>query len=771
MAKLFQKLGIIIGNRPTWVLATAILIILPSIIGATRIGMETGLDTFVDKGSRAYQDYVSYEQAFSPTSSVIVLLTTDNTLDYDFLTAMNRLEDTLETEENIIRVTSLAGLIEDTTKRYYGRAYLPDSETYLRQISDQLPQDMLHGLMPDEQHAIVAVDIPLDLSNEGMERVLYQVENAVYWAEFPPDVDFTITGDPVFDMELQSGMSSSLTMMLVASSLLMVFILGQIFRHVRWRILPFAAVLVGVIWTFGATGFFSIPMTMVSMAIFPLLIGIGIDYAIQFHNRMDEEVKSGRSLRFATMESVRRVGPAVGIAVVIAILGYAALLTSPIPMIRDFGVLGIVGLLLCYLSAIFFLIPLLQKLYQWRGSKGRNKADNKISRQSEGRPSEPGTIARLLGAISLKAARYPLVVLMIAGLLCGLGYFYDQKLAITIEEEDMVPPTLPALVKMETWEHLIGETTSTMSLMIRADDVTDPEVLEWMDEFGQYEMEIQDEVRGASSLASLVKQANQGRIPDTSTEVSLILERIPEEYKDRYLEDGTLAVLNLDVVVDSAEEMNNLHDRIIADLGWKQPPVGTNTVITGFMVVLLPVIKALTTGRYTMTFLSLALIFVGLLIIYRDWTKALLPVIPVTLVTGFIGGIMYLLGLDYNPATTTLGALSFAVGAEYTVMIMARYYEEKSKGQTLFKALETAIKRVGVAVAASGVTSIAGFGALMLSDFPILHSFGLVTVMIFSLVLVVTFTVLPALIVLLDRWMYARGKGVASMSSMPELPE
>ena len=45
-----------------------------------------------------------------------------------------------------------------------------------------------------------------------------------------------------------------------------------------------------------------------------------------------------------------------------------------------------------------------------------------------------------------------------------------------------------------------------------------------------------------------------------------------------------------------------------------------------------------------------------------------------------------------------------------------------------------------------------GFGALMLSNFPVLQTFGTVTVIIFSLLLLLTFTVLPALMVPLDGW-------------------
>lgn len=754
VAKLFEKLGTIIGNRSTLVLAVALLLLLPSLAGASLITMETGLDTLVSTDSEVYQDYEAYHQTFLPTETIVVLLTADDILDFHVLTAMSRLEDTLGEERNITRVTSLASVIKGAVKEYYGEALIPPNKVQVRQITGQLPQDLRQSLMPDEQHAIVAVEISATSSDKDMERVLHQVECAVDWADFPPNVGVTVTGDPVFATQLRDEMSSSLGVTLLVACLLMLLILWFIFRHVRWRLLPFAAVIVGVVWTFGTMGFLGIPMTMVSMAAFPLLIGVGIDRAIQLHNRLDEEIKSNKSVKTAIVESVKKVGPAVGLAVIAAILGFMALFTSPVPMIRDFGKLSIIGLALCYLAAIFFLVPLLYKLYQRVEKKGG--VDN---RRSKDKRQSQGAIARGLGGISVRAARYPLIVLLIAGSLCAIGYFYDQKVEVALDEKDLAPPSMPAAIEMKSWEHLVGGITLPLNIIVKADDVTSPEVLNWMDEFGQYEVELRDEVKGVSSLASLVKQANQGRIPDTSAEISLILERIPEQQKGRYIQGKSAAALNFDILFTDPLEIGTARDYIERDLSWKQPPVGVDITIAGRYLVVASVLSAMTTGRLGMTSLSLVLIFLGLLVIYRDWIKALIPVIPVALVTGFTGGAMYLMGLQYNPLTATLGALALGLGAEYTILVMARYFEERDKGETPFEAIETATQRVGVAIASSGITSIAGFGALILSGFPILRGFGIITVVIFVLVLLVTFTVLPALLVPLDRWRSARRKG------------
>ena len=100
-------------------------------------------------------------------------------------------------------------------------------------------------------------------------------------------------------------------------------------------------------------GLLHIPMTMVSFAAFPVLIGIGIDYAIQFHNRMNEERIGGKPPVEAAVSTVSNVALPVIIALMVTEAGFLSLLSSPVPMIKDFGRTCIIGLVMCYLSALF----------------------------------------------------------------------------------------------------------------------------------------------------------------------------------------------------------------------------------------------------------------------------------------------------------------------------------------------------------------------------------------------------------------------------------
>ena len=89
---------------------------------------------------------------------------------------------------------------------------------------------------------------------------------------------------------LTGGMA---TLALIAIAIMTVILL--VLFSVRWRLLPLGIVLVGVIWAFGIAGYLGIPLTIVTISGLPVMLGIGIDYAIQMHARVEEEVVVDRA--------------------------------------------------------------------------------------------------------------------------------------------------------------------------------------------------------------------------------------------------------------------------------------------------------------------------------------------------------------------------------------------------------------------------------------------------------------------------------------------
>ena len=186
----------------------------------------------------------------------------------------------------------------------------------------------------------------------------------------------------------------------------MIVILLVLF-NVRWRLLPLGIVLIGVIWAFGLAGYLGIPLTLVTISGLPVMLGIGIDYAIQMHARVEEEVIIDHS-EHPIQESARNLGPALLVVTFDAIFAFAALRFSKVPMIRSFGLLLAVGVAaICFvldrghaLRARHPRVPVADQ--GARLPRGSARTARRVARQ---RVVEGGAAARDRGADRLRRRR------------------------------------------------------------------------------------------------------------------------------------------------------------------------------------------------------------------------------------------------------------------------------------------------------------------------------------------------------------------------------
>jgi predicted RND superfamily exporter protein len=113
--------------------------------------------------------------------------------------------------------------------------------------------------------------------------------------------------------------------------------------------------------------------------------------------------------------------------------------------------------------------------------------------------------------------------------------------------------------------------------------------------------------------------------------------------------------------------------------------------------------------------------------------------------------ILFIIGIPLNPMSATLGALVIAISTEFSVLLSERFRQERNAGHDVGQALTRTYRSTGVAVLASGITAIAGFGVLVLSDITMLRDFGFVTLIDLSVSLGGVLLVLPAVLVLSER--------------------
>lgn len=756
MEQFFRKLGVFIESKRLLVIVVSVMLIIAALFGATQLKLATGVETYLSTDSQAYQDYTKFNQHFG--SSVVVVLVTGNDLTQllqpENIAAMETIENQMGTNPNVISALGPVFFIKQAVAQQTGSPELPLDPAVLQSIvvdpqSGQINSFFIR-VLPDAQHALIAITLIGDLSIAEQNQVSGEIERLVADAGFS-GVETVVTGMPVVLSQIEDMMSSSLLNMLLVSILLMLVILSVIFS-VRgffvWRWLPLGIVLIGMIYTFGIMGVLSIPITMVTMAAFPIIIGLGVDYAIQFHNRYDEEARRGETVAEAIIDSITHIGPTIGIAIIAASLGFAALFFSPVPMVRDFGLLLIIGVVATYLAAIFLLMGILYMHDRRKAIKNSNNGG-----VAKTKTEKTGFVERGLRKLAPWVIKNPAVIIPLALVLTISGLISDAHIATETEETNFISQDVPALKNLMALGEIAGG-VSSMSMLIESDDITDPSILAWMVQLEQrIALEQPDFITDTNSIAGLVLQATGGVMPQSAEQIKQILSQLPVPIKRNLITDDYTAA-NLVISIEQVElgKIQEVRDQLTGYV--VNPPEGINAILTGTPIIAIELFNALTEGRIEMTLIGVGLIFLVLFVLFKfNLLRAILAVLPIGLILGWSSGIMYLFEIKYTPLTATLGALIMGIGVEFTILLMMRYYEERRKGEGPEEAMTTAMTKIGRAIIASGLTVIGGFGALLIAkDFLILRDFGFVTMINVFFALVSTLFVLPTLIVWVDTW-------------------
>ena len=217
------------------------------------------------------------------------------------------------------------------------------------------PRAKLAYLFPGREAALVSVRMKAGLSQAQRDHTIALVRKAVEMPEWhlTNGERYLVTGGPVVVSDLTNKLSHAILLLLLAVALVMAATLVLVFTE-RPRLLPLALAGLATALTFGGLALVGAPLTMASIAVLPVLVGLSVDYAIQFQARVGETepVPGDPAARIA--RAAAQGAPTIATAAAASAAAILVLLLSPVPMVQGFSVLLVVGLglaLLCTLSA------------------------------------------------------------------------------------------------------------------------------------------------------------------------------------------------------------------------------------------------------------------------------------------------------------------------------------------------------------------------------------------------------------------------------------
>ncbi len=647
------------------------------------------------------------------------------------------------------------------------------------------PKARFAYLFPSREAALISVRLKAGLSEAERTRTIALIREAVAMKQWrlQHGETYLVTGEPVIVADLTGAITHSIELLLVAVMLVMALTLSLIFRG-RPRLLPLAIALLAAALTFGALSVVGASLTVAQVAVLPVLVGLAVDYAIQFQSRVEEALEEDTppgDARVAVRRAAIAGAPAIATAGIASAGAMLVLGLSPVPMVRGFGLLlavGVVIAFLCALTAGSAALVLAERRAIARSATGRGGAGPRATRVDAGAfGASLGAAWRgarellldnpvnrfVLWVALVKAPRRPGRILCVGLVLAVLGWGLDTQTQVQTNIEKLVPQNLQSLQNLSALERATG-VGGQLDLLVSAKDLTKPATIEWMSSYESAMLKRfgYSSTRGcgqarlcpAFSLPDLFAgTATTAKAPKlTQADVQGLLDAIPPYFsQDVITPDRGTATLAFGIRLMSLAEQQQLIEAMRASL---HPPAGVSARLVG-----LPVLAARSGTqvaspwrRLETLLIGLAVVALVLLIAFRgDRRRALVPLVPIALATGWSALVLFAVRVPLNPMSVTLGALVIAISTEFSVLLSERYRQERLRGQDAIEALRRTYARTGAAVAASGVTAIAGFGVLVLSDIRMLRDFGLVTLIDLTVSLVGVLVALPAALMLAQR--------------------
>ena len=133
-------------------------------------------------------------------------------------------------------------------------------------------------------------------------------------------------------------------------------------------------------------------------------------------------------------------------------------------------------------------------------------------------------------------------------------------------------------------------------------------------------------------------------------------------------------------------------------------------------------------------------IFIYILVSFGNIRATLIVLLPVVVGSMWTVGVMDLAGISFNLANLVILPLIIGIGVVNGVHLVHRYREEKDKNVNVLS------RSTGQGVVLSSLTTMIGFGSLMVADYQGVYSLGLVLTLGVGCCLVASITVLPAML-------------------------
>jgi hopanoid biosynthesis associated RND transporter like protein HpnN len=624
-----------------------------------------------------------------------------------------------------------------------------------------------------------------------------------------PGLEAGVTGAPALANDEMvtafedSAMATALSCVLVMAAVLVLF------RRFTKPVVMVLVLLVSLAWSLGIITLTVGHLTVFSVMFISLFVGIGIDYGIYFLFRYEEERNLGQAVWVAVETTAVRTGPGILFAALSAAGTFGVLTLTEFRGIVEFGFIAGMAIFVAFVAMVTLFPAVLVLLDARADARGDSQASPATTPSRPGvRMLERITVrSRTILAITAVLTALSLWAL-------SMVHFDYNRLNLQAKgtessawEQKIVASgrsAFPALSSSETLDELrlkrdafgrlstVSDVISVLNVIpeqqaekialvrdigasvapvrVAAGGDEDPVRLRAVVTALRRRLEMVVREAGAEASPALRSAAEHAhallhRLQDDRPDTTRRLREIQGELRDalgaqlRRLHDN-LAPRPMTVADLPREVKRKFIGESGAFLVQIYPSVNTwdrsgaaqfvaemrsvDPAVTGSPVISYEAGRMMEHAYFEGSLYALILVGVFSAVMLRRWRSAVLAVLPMVLGTLWTVGVMRLFGLSFNLANVWALPLIIGASAEYGLNVALRHQEAVTDGGPVLA------RSTVMAVLLNGLTTIAGFGSLMVARHQGIFSLGLLLTVGAVAGLTASLIVLPALLRLLS---------------------
>ena len=748
----------------------------PLLVEMTRFEVSSETELLLEGDQRNLSSYEKVKQILSEVEVLVISMEYPDVFTPEGIDAVRRVSVAFERQPGVVDVKSLTHSSKPVRRGFSFEMVplIPQGTGASNELEELKEFSLQHPLIrdvmvaSDSKHTIITVTYDRDLNTPAQQAEL-QNEIEQILAPFRDEgLRFQTIALPLIEHEIRSTLRADILAFLPAAVFLLTTILWVVFRSWRILLLVFAnqaAVLILFPGLIRSSGY---ALTVFTILIFPLLTGIHLTLLIHVFTSFQRAAKNTTDTGGVLERMLREIFKPCLFSALTTGIGLLSLTLSDVRPVREFGILGAMGIGLIFFVTFGPGLAVLNLAHAKRSRFYRKQHDSApVSPEDEGvlTPSNPiSDEIRLATVLTPIAINRPAIVAGIAGIIVIAAVIGIGLIRTDIRAVEFLNPRSPTRTAVEEFDKVYGG-INVVQLDLDSgvtNGVNSLPFLKYVESIQEY-AESKTEVSGVYSYAQLLAMINQiwegGRsdalkLPENVWLINLFAIALKAQNFPflTALADPDLRTAN--VVIRTPDMPSEQYLAIVndvVDFADKTKPESVSVSAASGVHSILEADRRILRSQRDSALTTLLVVGAVLALLWRSPSLALLSLLTNALPVAFVVALAGYVDVPLNSITIMVAAIALGISVDDSIHFITHWRECRSSGKSTVEAIQETIRIKGKPIVSTSVILISILTVFCLSSFPPVVHFGLLSAAAFAGALAGTLLLLPAMLCLLSN--------------------